>query len=106
MKQAITCFFLIMFILIACQKKSLPVITQRDSSRPLRGNDTTAWVVDVSVGRNVFNNRCGRCHGLPSTDQYTSQKWDTIITLMAPRARLSGEQEFNVRAYVKANASR
>jgi cytochrome c5 len=104
MKHTLVFLLIIMLILIACHKKGLPEITQRESSPPLRAADTTKVIPDEVVGSKIYTNRCGKCHGLPVVEQYASTKWDTIIALMSPRARLSREQEVHILAYVKANA--
>jgi cytochrome c5 len=92
---------------VACTKKSLPTITARTSepSRPVTAS-TADIIPDLETGKTIFTNRCGRCHGLPEPAKYTSQRWETILATMIPRARLDKEQEVHITAYLKANAAK
>ena len=58
----------------------------------------------IAMGKIVFTNRCGNCHDLPKPEQYTTQRWEGILSYMIPRARLNEEQGVHVTAYLKANA--
>ena len=107
MKKTIFFFIASAIFIIACKKKAVPVITERktEPSKPVIIN-TSAVVPDTAIGKMVFTNRCGKCHGLPATDQFTSSKWDAILYSMIPKARLTEEQGVHVIAYVKANAAK
>ena len=93
-------------IIQACQKKTLPTITTRitEPSKPV----TVAVDVkpDTAIGKNIFMNRCSRCHALPDPVQFTAQRWDGILAIMIPRARLDKEKEIHVTAFIKANCIR
>jgi hypothetical protein len=93
---------LIVFIQ-ACQKKTLPTITTR-TTEPARPVTVVADVKpDIATGKIIFTNRCDRCHTLPDPFQYTAQRWDGILSIMIPRARLDKQQEIHVTAFIKAN---
>jgi mono/diheme cytochrome c family protein len=93
------------FLIIACQKNSLPTISRRTSEppppAPLARKDLK---VDLEKGKTVFTNRCGRCHGLHDPKEFTAEKWDVILQRMVPRARLNPEDAADVEAYIKANS--
>ena len=55
-------------------------------------------------GKNVFVTKCGKCHALKNTGDYTANQWDGILKAMAPKAKLSGDETRQVEAYIKANA--
>lgn len=57
-------------------------------------------------GQATFNAKCGRCHGLKPTSDYTADRWVSIMQSMAPKARLTDAEKENVLAYVKANAKK
>jgi mono/diheme cytochrome c family protein len=57
-------------------------------------------------GQATYNAKCGKCHGLKVTTDYTSDRWITVMQVMAPKARLSDVEKENVLAYVKANAKK
>jgi hypothetical protein len=104
MKRFVYGNIILLFILAACHKRSVPIITSRTSQPIFTAPDTLHIVPDIEGGLVVFTNRCSRCHGLPVTDQYTVKRWEIIMISMAPRARLDKNQTLNVTAYVKAHA--
>jgi mono/diheme cytochrome c family protein len=105
MKKYLAVTLLVMIIILSCQKKSVPTISSRTSEPSLPKADTGMIVPDKDRGQLVFNNRCGRCHGLPEPGQYSSKRWETIMASMAPKARLSKEDRVHVTAWVMANAN-
>lgn len=101
---------IIIFLLIvsACQKKSVPTITGRTSkpnkekSTPLPGTIAP----DTAIGKIIFVNRCGKCHGLPLPSQFNEKMWGEILISMMPKARLKNEQKIHLTAYVMDNAKK
>lgn len=89
---------------MACQKRSSPVITQRAYEPPRK--DIAIYppegtvVPDTVTGKIIFINRCDRCHGLPDPFIYSQKRWESILELMIPRARLLPEQAVHLRAYI------
>lgn len=100
--------FLFLSLLPACQKKTVPVITERKAELPKK----TQFIYppkptvppDTLAGHKLFMARCNRCHGLPDTRQFTTAGWDNILPLMIPRASLNNEEALHIRAWVLANA--
>jgi mono/diheme cytochrome c family protein len=58
------------------------------------------------AGQATFNAKCGKCHGLKVTTDYTAERWAGILAVMAPKANLSEIERNNVYEYVKANAKK
>ena len=58
------------------------------------------------LGQSTFNVKCGKCHGLKVTTDYTADRWVSIMQVMATKAQLTETEKENVLAYVKANAKR
>lgn len=58
------------------------------------------------LGQTTYNGKCGRCHGLKVTTDYTADRWVSIMQVMATKARLDDTEKSNVLAYVKANAKK
>ena len=58
------------------------------------------------AGQATFNAKCGSCHGLKVTTDYTADRWASILAVMAPKAKLSDIEKDNVYAYVKANSKK
>jgi hypothetical protein len=106
MQKIIIVFSVIVYTLSACHNKAVPVITSR-TTEPLR--PVTAKVdvkPDMETGKIIFTNRCSKCHDLPRADQYTTQRWEGILSSMIPKARLNEEQAIHVTAYLKAQAKK
>ncbi len=95
-----------LFFIIACHKKAVPVITERNIEPFYPSKPTTAVSADLALGKTIYISRCARCHDLPKTEQYTIKRWEGILTSMIPKARLNEEQSVHLTAYVKANASK
>ncbi len=108
MKKTISFLCCIVIIITDCNKKSVPIITSRETS-PLVISTTkseTLVKADLTQGKQIFINRCGKCHDLPLPEQFTEKRWDGILSYMIPRARLSDEQGIHVTGYLKANAKK
>jgi mono/diheme cytochrome c family protein len=58
------------------------------------------------LGQATYNTKCGRCHGLKVTADYTADRWISIMQVMATKAQLAEAEKENVLAYVKANAKK
>jgi mono/diheme cytochrome c family protein len=57
-------------------------------------------------GQSTYNAKCGRCHGLKVTTDYTSDRWVSIMQVMASKANLTDVEKENVLTYVRANAKK
>jgi hypothetical protein len=100
---------LMALVVAACQKKAVPVITQRKTAPfelpALYPPDGTV-VPDTILGKTVFTGRCSRCHGLPDLLLYNEEKWENILASMIPRAGIPMDNRVHLRAYVLANSAR
>jgi cytochrome c5 len=96
--------------IIACNKKAVPVITERKYETPNKivmvYPPPGTVSPDTIEGKAIFMARCRRCHELPEPNLYTSKRWDGILTSMLPKARIKGEQAVHIAAYLKANAQK
>ncbi len=117
MKNFLTLFFL--FAITACSRNTVgnkePVIPKRDAT--ITGIESRKWVSQlsssiasdanfISQGRLVYEAKCTRCHEARKVEQYTDERWDGILDVMVPRARLSEVQIQQVAAYIKANSKK
>jgi mono/diheme cytochrome c family protein len=99
---------LVTLIIISCQHRSVPVITERNAAPPVKQNSIYPPVANVAAdtikGKALFQNSCSRCHTLPLVSLYNQKIWDGYLSSMFPRTRLSTENAYHVRAYILANA--
>lgn len=68
--------------------------------------EKTAELSALMAGQVTYNAKCGSCHGLKVTTDFTAERWASIMAVMAPRAKLTDIEKENVYAYVKANAKK
>lgn len=68
--------------------------------------ERSAEETTILAGQNIYNAKCGRCHGLKVTTDFTAEHWASILAVMAPRAALTDVEKENVYAYVKANSKK
>lgn len=107
MKKTRSLILMWLFIITSCQKKAIPVITERKNDVTKKAVKTFPTLQpDTLAGKSIFITRCSRCHDLPEPFRYTAQRWDRILSYMIPRARLNGEQGVHITAYLKANAAK
>lgn len=109
MKKYIYGLCLLGVIVYSCktQQTSTPVSTT--STVPATPSTATANLSKEEMlkkGEDLFNLKCGRCHGLPSPSEYTIADWQPIMAVMAPKAKLNAEETNWVLAYVNANAKK
>jgi len=77
--------------------------TPTGSRTPAEGSTTKS---PEMLGQATFNAKCGKCHGLKVTTDYTVDRWISVMQIMAPKAKLDDTEKENVLAYVKANAKK
>jgi len=105
MKATIT-ILLLAVIVFACHRKTIAssdniIISNKTNTETKISNSES-----TSTGQTVYTNRCGRCHGLKKTENYTAQQWDNILRSMIPKAKLNDYEARQVTAYVMANAKK
>jgi mono/diheme cytochrome c family protein len=99
-------------IIFACSKKNVATQevttnTPRETSLPEIPKSNTDATTDVSLtaaGKSIYETKCTRCHGMKPVTSYTTYRWDGILKLMAPKAKLTETEIQQVTAYVKSNA--
>lgn len=55
---------------------------------------------NMAQGKVLFENNCGKCHDLPTVEEYNDEKWKAIVDWMAPKAKLTPQQADLVYLYV------
>lgn len=94
-------------IAISCAHKTTPASTKANetkvsSANTLGANDNAKEM--MVKGEEIYRTKCTRCHGVPETSAYSSNRWDRIINEMAPKARLDVTEKNAVLMYVKGGA--
>lgn len=96
-------------IVIACHRKTVAssdniIISNKTNTKTSKTEDSNSDL--SSVGKTIYVNRCGRCHGLKNTENFTQQRWGNILKTMIPKARLNDQEAKQVTAYVMVNAKK
>jgi len=124
--KKITTFTLLLIIVFACSRKTITTTETKTQGPVLDKTDSgveTALVEEKLIshtpvktapvqndallaGQRVYIVHCGRCHELNPVEKYTAQRWEGILKIMTPRARLNADETKQVAAYVMANAKK
>ncbi len=78
-------------------------------NKPSLKNTTASPDVMAQIaGQTTYNAKCGRCHGLKVTTNYTADRWASILAVCAnsSRANLNDSERSNVQSYVSANSKK
>jgi hypothetical protein len=59
-----------------------------------------ASLAELQQGKEIFSNKCGRCHKLPKPEKHMPEEWTKILEKMAPKAKLTPDQKALVFKYV------
>ena len=111
MKKYIYSLCLLGVIVYSCKTQTTTTETSTTTAAPAVSipSTTTASLSKEELlqkGEMAYNQRCGRCHGLPSPSEYTVSDWQPIMTRMAPKTKLNADETNWVLAYVNANAKK
>lgn len=105
MKTTITSLILAI-IVFACHRKTVASSDNIVISNKTNTETKVAEPEVASAGQTVYTSRCGRCHGLKKTENYTVQQWDSILKSMIPKAKLNDDEAKQVTAYVLEHAKK
>lgn len=95
-------WFLLVFIfgvgLVSCSQPSsdtsnLYIPTPSDVS-------AAATIDELAQGRSLYIDNCNRCHGLYAPESFSSSRWRSIMSSMAPKTRMSSAEISLVLKYV------
>lgn len=105
MKTTITILILAVLV-FACHRKTIASSDNIVISNKTNTETRVANPEAISAGQTVYTNRCGRCHGLKKTENYTAQQWENILKSMIPKAKLNDNEAKQVTAYVMEHAKK
>ena len=84
-----------------------PVNTNTEAgSQASKTTRDASTITPEMQGQTIYNAKCGSCHYLKVTTDYTADRWISIMQVMAIKANLNDTEKENVLAYVKANAKK
>lgn len=83
-------------IFISCSS-SLPFPRNEDLN--MRHSETVS-LDDLLSGRELYVKKCSGCHSLYLPKEYSPAGWDTILTAMNQRAKITEEESSSIRVYL------
>jgi hypothetical protein len=87
---------LILGFSVSCKKN-----TASDLYIPTASDVTaTATLQELQDGRTLYMNNCGSCHSLYSPDDFSANAWNSIMSSMANKTRMSSSEVNLVKKYV------
>lgn len=86
-----------------CSKKMAPATSSNATVTTVVAESKPSAEM-AAAGEITYTAKCGKCHKLPVTADFTSEKWASLVNWMAPKARLTDDEKKNVLAYVQSNA--
>lgn len=60
----------------------------------------TATLDELTQGRALYIDNCERCHGLYAPESFSSSRWKSVMSQMAPKTRMSSAEASLVTKYV------
>lgn len=77
---------------------SLYVPTENDAKK------YNTSLASLNKGRELYVNKCGRCHKAFATTNYTEVQWLPQINKMQKRAKVTDEEKELIYSYLKTNS--
>jgi nitrate/TMAO reductase-like tetraheme cytochrome c subunit len=102
-------------LLWSCAKKTTPAkaettstptrsLTETTPATSAPGSRSVANEEVIAAGKIVYDAKCGKCHALHATNEFTADRWVRIMDAMAIKAKLTDNDKANALAYVQAGA--
>jgi cytochrome c5 len=98
--KTISILIVSVLLLAACAaKKTAVVISDADANRA-SAKYPGATLATLQQGKMLYENNCGKCHGLKSPTAYNEEQWGKHVKRMAPKAKIDKPTEDLILQYV------
>lgn len=77
--------------------------SQTTNSAKARANSAMQRAMQIARGAKEWHAVCGSCHNLRDPRELTDAEWDVAVGQMRVRAHLTGVQERDIAAFLKAS---
>ena len=109
MKSLSIVIFALLFV-YGCARKNVPAAPVNTADTMKEPDAIKMPATDLKnsaeaiAGMGTYNSKCGKCHGLKNTADYTKEQWIPIMGRMAIKAHLDTMEKANVIVYVQSHA--
>jgi mono/diheme cytochrome c family protein len=73
-------------------------VTQKEIKKEVNTSEV------IKSGKDLYENRCGKCHKLFAPSDYAIKRWPGIVDSMQPKANITDEQKAQILAYLSSEA--
>ncbi len=67
-------------------------------------NKTGRTIDDLTLGRKLYVQNCGSCHGLYAPNHLKASDWPGILAVMQQKAKISNSEVEFIRSYLSVQA--
>lgn len=92
MKTKIIAFASVFALTVACS----PKVSQPEPVKTIE----VPLTPELAEGKSLFENNCGKCHGLYNPKDFNAEQWTPIMSRMQKKARISDEDREKIYAYL------
>ncbi len=100
MKLKITLLAILSIIIYSCASKSSVPTEVATKKEPEGLPFARALTPELMEGKTLYENNCGKCHGLYDTKAFSAEKWKPIVEDMRKKAKLSEADGLKIFNYV------
>lgn len=90
-------FICVIFLLGCSTTQKVPIV--QSVAKPAVDNS-------IAEGKDLYENRCGKCHKLFAASDYTAKEWPGILNKMQNKAKITDDQKAQIFAYLSSEAKK
>ena len=99
MKNSIVLSATLLFLAACASKKTTVTLSDADATRAAAKYPGSS-LASLQKGKTLYEDNCGKCHGLKSTTAYNEEQWGKHVKRMAPKAKIDKPTEELILQYV------
>lgn len=88
------------FVMAACAAKKATVSITDAHAQKAAAKYPGASMATLQQGKTLYEDKCGKCHGLKDPGAYDEAQWGKHVKRMAPKAKIDKPTEDLILQYV------
>ena len=93
MKTKLLSAFALITVLASCSSSKKAVAETNEAKQ-------VTLTPELAQGKELFDTKCGKCHKLPNTANFSAEEWEPIMLRMQKKAKITDEERVLVYNYV------